>query len=547
MARDGVPNFVCRKARRSDSVPSIDKRCRSCSASPSARCAAGTSSSAAAPMSATAIRVFDPHRSGEVLRQPGEGSVCPERDVGCRHEQHEQERARHGGEAREQGDEDAGALEGLEAGRPQLVRRARHGVAAPDGRERKREAEEIDERGVEYPPAGDGHGRGRRRQSGPRHRPPGHADQAPGRQKRQDADRDPDAARDAVRREVQPDAGAEPQHARQQHGYDGGEVFRAQKARSRQPAIAVSATVAAYWPTTMQASAARRSRSARPAAAAALAARGPKAWWTRATAPPGSRSAQLSMSMARTNAPTIAAASTNHAAESPSDESQRTSDEERADAELCDCQRGRLPHRHERQQRCRGQNDPYLTSGPILEWDGHRVEEPRRMIARTPTRRGSSRSGFQADYRFATTTMMARSAALDATGWKAASLSSRESVSAVMPCMPSLPRSAGHDGFVPRRRCEVDDGEAPARLERHGNRGVHRRSRRSGGRRLQEGSPRGKGARRRDSVAHEERIARAVGKIGLLASPATTVICVRLLAAIRPRSVFNRSSPNSLV
>ena len=46
---------------------------------------------------------------------------------------------------------------------------------------------------------------------------------------------------------------------------------------SRQPAIAVSVTVAAYWPTTMQASAARRSRSARPAAAAALAARGPKA------------------------------------------------------------------------------------------------------------------------------------------------------------------------------------------------------------------------------------------------------------------------------
>ena len=79
MARDGVPNFVCRKARRSDSAPSTDNRCSSCSASPSARCAAGTSSSAAAPMSATAIRSVDPRGSGKVVRQPGERRVRPER------------------------------------------------------------------------------------------------------------------------------------------------------------------------------------------------------------------------------------------------------------------------------------------------------------------------------------------------------------------------------------------------------------------------------------------------------------------------------------
>ncbi len=190
----------------------------------------------------------------------------------------------------------------------------------------------------------------------------------------------------------------------QQHGHDGGEVFRAHESpSSRQPAIAVSATVAAYWPTTTQASAARRSRSARPAAAAALAARGPKAWWTRATAPPGMQERPaLDVDGADERADnrggeheprggvaraTIAAAPATKNAPTP---------------ELCDRQRGRLPHRHERQQRRRGQNDPYLTSGPILEWDGHRVEEPRRMIARTPTRRGS-RIRVPGHYRFATT------------------------------------------------------------------------------------------------------------------------------------------------
>ena len=102
----------------------------------------------------------------------------------------------------------------------------------------------------------------------------GHADQPQAVKASGTPTRNPDAARDPVRREVQPDARAEPQTAHQEHGHHRREVFRSEQAGQPQPAIAVSATVAAYWPTTTQASAARRSRSARPAAAAALAARG---------------------------------------------------------------------------------------------------------------------------------------------------------------------------------------------------------------------------------------------------------------------------------
>ena len=78
--------------------------------------------------------VSGPRWSCEVLGQAGERRAGPERDIDGRHQQHEQKRARHGGKAREQRDEEARPLQGLQAGRPQLVRRARDGVAAADGR-----------------------------------------------------------------------------------------------------------------------------------------------------------------------------------------------------------------------------------------------------------------------------------------------------------------------------------------------------------------------------------------------------------------------------
>ncbi len=330
--------------------------------------------------------VSGPRGSREVLCQPGEGRARPERDIASRHEQDEQERPGDGGEAREQRDEEARPLQGLQAGRPQLVRRSRDGVATTDGRERQREAEEIHERRVEYPPASDRHRRGRRGERAPWHRSSEYADQAPGRQEREDADRDPDAARDAVRGEVQPDPGAEPQEPGEQHGHHGGEIFGAQEARQA-PARD------------------RRQRDCRCVladddtgeggeeepfgeAGRGCGSRRPRAKGLMDAGDRASREQQR---------PALDVDGANKRAHDrgrehepgggvPERRSQRTHHEERADAQLRDRQRGRFPHRHERQQRCRGQNDPDLTTGSILEWDGHRVEEPRRMIARTAIR-----------------------------------------------------------------------------------------------------------------------------------------------------------------
>ena len=77
---------------------------------------------------------------------------------------------------------------------------------------------------------------------------------------------------------------------------------------------------------------------------------------------------------------------------------------------------------------------------------------------------------------FETTTMNHRRAPTsDDTGSKPASFISRESVSAVMPCMPSLPRSAGHDASLPGGGEKSTIARRRARLERPRDRRVHRR------------------------------------------------------------------------
>ena len=262
-----------------------------------------------------------PRRSRQMLRQPCERRVRPERLIDRRHEQDEQECTRHRRQSREQGDEEARALQGLQTRRPQFVRRSGNGIAATDGGERKGEAEEVDEQRIERRAS-----QSRLRATGGEaRRPQGTGPRASvTRPQTVTSVRIPTAIQTPLA--IRSDVRSNPIRARSHKSpiSDAATIVAKSSGRrkpvSRHPAMAVRVTVEAYWPMTMQARAARRSRSTRPAAAAAFAARGPNACWTRATAPPGISSAQLSMSMARTNAPTIAAASTNQAAESPSDD-----------------------------------------------------------------------------------------------------------------------------------------------------------------------------------------------------------------------------------
>ena len=84
---------------------------------------------------------------------------------------------------------------------------------------------------------------------------------------------------------------------------------------------------------------------------------------TRLTNPPGMSSAQLSMSIARTNAASTVGREHEPRRRLTERRARDAGNEERRDAQLRDRQRGGLPHRHERQQRRRRQDDADRVTG----------------------------------------------------------------------------------------------------------------------------------------------------------------------------------------
>ena len=153
MARDGVPNLVCRNVNRC--------RQRAFDRQPLEQLL-GVAQCEVRGRHQQEHRGSDqrdrhdiprPPRSRKMLCQSRQRSVRPERLLAGGHEQDEQKRTGHRRENREQGDEEARPLQRLEAGRPQFVRRACHGVTPADGREGQREAEQVDQRDVEWVPA----------------------------------------------------------------------------------------------------------------------------------------------------------------------------------------------------------------------------------------------------------------------------------------------------------------------------------------------------------------------------------------------------------
>ena len=163
----------------------------------------------------------------------------------------------------------------------------------------------------------------------------------------------------AIAADVAADAGAEPEQPDHADGDERREILGPHEAREAQSgdgrADDAGHVVAdhdrgerAEQQALDQAAAWRRRRRARR-----------RRWSRGATKPPGMSSAQLSMSIARTNAASSVAASTNHAGRVAERGASDAGDEERRGAELRDREGGGLPHRHERQQRRRRQDDAY--------------------------------------------------------------------------------------------------------------------------------------------------------------------------------------------
>ena len=300
-----------------------------------------------------------------MLREPGERSVRPERLIGRRNQQHEQERARHGDQRGEHRDEQAGALQRLQSRRPQLVRRTGDGISAADRRDGEREPQHIDQHGVEGEPARDRRRWRRRSQRRPGDVAARQADEAPHDDARQDADGNPDAACDSVGREIESHPRADPQQPHRDHRHHSREVFRPHEARQA-PAADCRERDCRGVLSDDDAGEGREEEAFDEAGGR----RGLGRSCPERLMDPGHGSAGDEQRPAFDVDGADERADHGRGQHEPDSRvserrSRRAGDEKCGNAELRNGERRRLAHRHERQQRRRRQNDANLTTGSM--------------------------------------------------------------------------------------------------------------------------------------------------------------------------------------